>query len=143
MGEDTFDLIERRMARLEKKMEERMEEAFTPSWDVKSKSLEPLYDVREQEELIIVSVDLPWVRDKEDLEVHCNGDVIELEAKLCRPVTFHRWGTLQKETDFRCFRKIIPLPQEVDPEKAEAKFKDGLLTLSLPKKSRKRKIKLM
>ncbi len=143
MEEDPFDLIERRMARLEKKMEEMVEQVFQPSWDIGAESLEPLYDVEETDGEILVSVDLPRVERKEDLEVNCTGNLVEIRANLCHPVSFRRWGTVQREADFKCYRKLIPLPEEVDPEGAEAKFKDGMLTLRLPKKTKRHKIKVL
>lgn len=143
MSEDPFELIHKRMARLERKMEELFEEAFQPSWSVAEKALEPLYDVEELEKEIVVTADLPRVRSKEDLEIHSTETTLEIEARMCQPVSFRRWGTVQKDADFECYRKVITLPAEVDPEGGRASLKNGILTVRLPKRVRRHKVRIL
>jgi HSP20 family protein len=143
MSEDPFEIMQRRMARLERKMEELFEEALQPSWSLEEKALEPLYDVEELENEIVVTADLPCVRDKNDLEIHCTESVLEIRASMCQPVSFRKWGTVQRDADFDCFRKIIPLPSEVDPDGAKASLKSGILTVRLPKRVRRRKVRIL
>jgi len=143
MGDDLFDLMERRMARLERKMRELFEEAFQPSWDLSERALEPLYEVEDLEQEVVVTADLPRVREKKDLEVHCTETAVEIRARMCQPVSFERWGTVQRDADFNCYHKVIPLPAEVDPEGARASFKDGILTIHLPKRIRRHKVRIL
>jgi HSP20 family protein len=143
MEEDPFELMERRMRRLEKRMEEILEEAFQPSWSVANHALEPLYQVSETEAEVVVTADLPCVRDKSDLKVNCTETVLEVEARMCEAMCFDRWGTVQKDADFDCYRKLIPLPAEVDPGNAEASLKEGILTVRLPKHTKTHKVRIL
>jgi HSP20 family protein len=143
MSEDPFEIIQKRMARLERKMEELLEEALQPSWSLAERSLEPLYDVEELEKEIVVTADLPCVRDKDDLEIHCTENVLDIQARMCQPVSFKNWGTVQRDVDFDCFRKMVPLPSEVDPEGAKATLKEGILTIRLPKRVRRHKVRIL
>ncbi len=143
MDEDPFELIERRMARLEKRLMQMLREGFGPTWDLAEKTLEPLHEVLELENEIVVTVDLPCVRDKNDLEVHCTENSVEIRAKMSRPICFRRWGTVQREADFECYRKVIPLPAEVDPEQAKADFRRGILTVRLPRLIRRHRIRVL
>ena len=141
--EDPFDRLQRRMERLEKRIAEMIEETFTPPWDLGEKALEPLYDIEEFKDGVVVTADLPFVRDRKDLEVNCTENSVEIKATMCKPVSFRRWGTVQRDTDFYCYRKVIPLPFEVDPDKATARFKDGILEVRIPKKSQRQKIRVL
>ncbi|MBU7004637.1 MAG: Hsp20/alpha crystallin family protein [Theionarchaea archaeon] len=143
MSEDPFEIMQKRMARLERKMEELFEEALQPSWSLEEKALEPLYDIEEMENEIVVTADLPCVRDKNDLEVNCTESTLEIQARMCQPVSFKKWGTVQRDADFECFRKIISLPAEVDPDRARASLKAGILTVRLPKRIRRRKVRII
>jgi len=143
VAEDPFELIERRMARLEKRFREILKEGLAPTWDLSERTLEPLHEVHEFENEVVVTADLPCVRDKQDLEVHCTENSVEIRARMCHPVSFRRWGTVQREADFECYRKVIPLPAEVDPEKAKADFKGGILTIRVPRLVRRHKIRVL
>jgi HSP20 family molecular chaperone IbpA len=143
MGEDAFDRMEKRMARLERIMDEMLEEALVPSWSVADHTLEPLCDLENLEDEIVITADLPCVRAKEDLEIHCTGTSLDIEARMCHPVSFRKWGTIQREADFECFRKKIPLPAEVEPEGAKASLKGGILKIRLPKRRGRHRIRIL
>lgn len=92
----------------------------------------PLADVYETEEAFVVAVELPGV-DEDDIEVHVDGDTLTLrgERRLtlgARPDAFHR---MERSHGF--FSRSFSFPQEVDPARVTAQFKDGLLRLELPK----------
>ena len=141
--EDPFDRLQRRMERLERRIAEMIEETFNPPWDLGERALEPLYHIEELKDGVVVTADLPFVREKKDLEVNCTESSVEIKAKMCQPVSFRRWGTVQRDADFHCYRKVIPLPFEVDPDKASARFKDGILEIRIPKKIHRQKIRIL
>jgi len=126
------------------RVRERAPEYGTPSPDA---PVPPPFDdcdaLENLEEEIVITVDLPCVRDKEDLEINCTGTSLEIEARMCHPVSFRKWGTVQREADFECFRKRIPLPAEVEPEGAKASLKGGILTVRLPKKRGRHRIRIL
>jgi HSP20 family protein len=143
VAEDPFELIERRMARLERRFREILKEGLGPTWDLSERALEPLHEVHELKNEVVVTADLPCVHDKQDLEVNCTENSIEIRARMCRPMSFRKWGTVQREADFECYRKVISLPAEVEPEKAKADFKGGILTIRLPRRIRRHKIRVL
>ncbi|MHA1208085.1 MAG: Hsp20/alpha crystallin family protein [Candidatus Freyarchaeota archaeon] len=115
--------------------------ATRPSWDPDKCCLVPLVDIQEYPEEIIVTADLPYV-DKEDISINATETSLEIDAKMRHPVRFERWGTVQREISFNCYHKSIKLPSRVDPEKAKATFRGGILQISLPKKISKQKIEI-
>ena len=113
---------------------------FSPSWH-SAGCLEPLIHVREEDGEIVISADLPCVR-KEDIELYCTEDAIDIRAKMTRRMRFERWGTVQRKITFNSFRRTIALPARVEPEKAKASFRGGILEIRLPKKVKKTRIKV-
>jgi len=105
----------------------------TPMYDISKRELQPLTHVSESEENVIVVVDLPCVK-KEDIKLSATENMLKVEASMKECVRLSPYGTIQKETEFDVFRKTIRLPAPVEPEKAKARFKNGILEVILPKK---------
>jgi HSP20 family protein len=99
-------------------------------------NLEPLYDLNDKEDGILVTFDLPRVR-KENVVINTTEDTVEVIAKMSDAVCWERWGSIQRRTTFQTFRKLIRLPEAIDPERASASFKNGILRIRLPKVQRK------
>ncbi|MGD0424682.1 MAG: Hsp20/alpha crystallin family protein [Candidatus Bathyarchaeia archaeon] len=133
---DEFEEIERRVDKF-------FDQVFSvePMWNLQAHSLRPLYQVRETKESIRVVVDLPYV-EKEGINVRVDEQSIDLSAELRQPIRYERWGTAQRECEFRKLSVTIPLPAEIISDEAVAKFKEGVLTVELPKKKKKRTIRV-
>lgn len=91
----------------------------------------PALNLWEDGEALYVEAELPGV-NQEDLEILVVGN--ELTIKGRRPpregqnLTYHR-----QERGFGEFSRAISLPVEVDGDKVEAKLRNGVLMLRLPK----------
>ena len=113
-----------------------------PLWNGLERCLEPLIDLSTTEDEIIVSVDLPLVRSKQDILLNVSERSIDIKAIMCKTVRWERWGTVQKDVDFNSYRKVIRLLDIIDPSMAKAKFNKGILTVTLPKVRKKVNIKI-
>ena len=92
-------------------------------------------DVTESNGGYMVIAELPGVR-KEDINVSIDGAQVTLSAEVKR----EREATadeqlLHAERYYGKVSRSFTLPQELDEAKAEAKFRDGVLELKLPKKA--------
>jgi HSP20 family protein len=92
----------------------------------------PAVDVLESKDKLTVKAELPGFR-REDLEVsvHENNLTISGERKAeedRKDAEFYR-----SERFYGRFQRSIPLPFSVDTEKIEAHYRDGVLTITLPK----------
>ncbi|RLC23148.1 MAG: hypothetical protein DRH56_07935 [Deltaproteobacteria bacterium] len=92
----------------------------------------PRADVDETEEEIRITAELPGV-DKDDLEVSISDDRVIISGEKKDETEDRGRGYHRVERYYGAFHRQLPLPAEVDREKAEAVFKDGVLTLRLPK----------
>ena len=92
-------------------------------------------DVAEKNGAYLVTAELPGVR-KEDIHVAIDGAQVTIEAEARREKEASKdERTLHSERTYGKLARSFTLPQEVDESKAEAKFKDGVLELTLPKKA--------
>ena len=88
-------------------------------------------DVVETDKAIEVSIELPGMEMK-DIEVTVNDDMLTVkgEKKIERQV--EKKGYYLSERSYGAIYRTIPLPPGVDGEKAQASFKNGVLTIKLP-----------
>ena len=92
-------------------------------------------DVAEKNGAYVVTAELPGVK-KEDIHVSIDGAQVTLEAEVKREKEASPdERVLHSERVYGKLMRSFTLPQEVDESKAEAKFKDGVLELTLPKKA--------
>jgi len=92
-------------------------------------------DVAEKNGGYIVTAELPGVK-KEDIQVSIDGAEVSLTAEVKREKEVEKdERVLHAERVFGKLTRSFALPQEVDEARAEAKFRDGVLELTLPKKA--------
>jgi HSP20 family protein len=92
-------------------------------------------DVAEKNGAYLVTAELPGVK-KEDIHVSIDGAQVTLEAEVKREKEASKdERILHSERVYGKLTRSFTLPQEVDESKAEAKFRDGVLELTLPKKA--------
>jgi HSP20 family protein len=90
-------------------------------------------DVRETEDKVIVDAELPGV-DPKDVQIKVEGTVLVITAerkheKEEKAKDFHR-----VERSYGRFQRQIELPWGTDPEKVEATYKNGVLTVEIAKR---------
>jgi HSP20 family protein len=92
-------------------------------------------DVTEKNGAYLVSAELPGVK-KEDIHVDIDGAQVTLSAEVKREKEIAEGErVLHAERVYGKVSRSFTLPQELDEAKAEAKFRDGVLELTLPKKA--------
>ena len=92
-------------------------------------------EVAEKNGAYVVTAELPGAR-KEDIDVAIDGAQVTLTAEVKREKEVSKdERVLHTERSFGKVSRSFALPQELDEAKAEAKFRDGVLELTLPKKA--------
>lgn len=92
-------------------------------------------DVDEDDTAYTLRAEIPGAR-KEDLQVSVEGSQVTLAAEI-RPETHDTAGqrSVYRERSYGRLSRGFALPQEVDSQAASAQYRDGVLTLVLPKKA--------
>jgi len=92
-------------------------------------------DVAEKNGGYTVTAELPGVR-KEDIQLTIDGAQVTLAAEVKREKEVTEGErVLHTERTYGKVSRSFTLPQEIDESAAQAKFADGLLELTLPKKA--------
>jgi HSP20 family protein len=92
----------------------------------------PSADVSETDKAIEVSVELPGM-DEKDIDVSVTDDMLTIRGEKKSESEKKDKGYYISERSFGSFHRSIPLPTSVDTRNVEAKFKKGVLTVTLPK----------
>jgi HSP20 family protein len=95
-------------------------------------SFTPALDVVEDQNQWTVRLDVPGMTQK-DIRIQVDGELLVIEGErkreetqnTCVHVSERRWGH---------FRRTIGVPSTVDPSRASASCKDGVLTVTLPRR---------
>ena len=92
----------------------------------------PRYNFEEKEKEYQLFFELPGF-NKEDVKIEVKHNSLKLFAK--RTIEYDKESTLQRqERQSYTYDKVFSLPSDVISQKVEAKFENGLLSLTLPKK---------
>lgn len=121
--------LQERMNRL---FDESLSRSRGPEAVSESGSWAPLCDVFETAGAFVFQVELAGVRE-EDVEIRVDADRVTLRGErrllgTARPESYHRM-----ERSYGVFTRSFELPEAVDPSRATAQFKDGLLRLEVEK----------
>ena len=92
-------------------------------------------DVKEQGDNHLVHAELPGVR-KEDIHVVVDGNQVSISAEIKQEKEIREGErVLRSERYFGKVARSFQLGQEIDDAKAAAKFNEGVLELTLPKRA--------
>ena len=104
---------------------------FEEAWG----SFTPRVDIEETETEVCVTAELPGL-DEKDLDVHLTDDTLVLKGEKREEHEDRTNGW--HERSYGRFERSIPLPCEVDADHVSAQFKNGVLTVRLPKSAQAR-----
>lgn len=93
---------------------------------------QPRIDVHEDEDEIRVRAELPGLEEK-DFRVSVEADLLSIEGEKREEHEEQREGCAHLETRCGSFRRVIRLPWEVEYDSVQAAYKNGILTVTLPK----------
>jgi HSP20 family protein len=92
-------------------------------------------DVKEDDKAYTVRAEIPGVK-KDDIKVDVDGNVVSLSAEVKQEKEEKKGEkVVYSERSFGMASRSFTLPADVDAKGAKAEYKDGLLSLTLPKKA--------
>lgn len=93
----------------------------------------PAVDVYDSKDNILIKAELPGLT-KEEIEVSIQDNSLILTGEKKKDAEIKEEKYFKTERFYGSFFRTIPLPATIDTEKVDAKYQDGVLTLTLPKK---------
>lgn len=93
---------------------------------------EPSLDVYEEKDQIVVKAELPGMT-KDDIQVSIADNVLTIRGEKKKEEEDQGKDYYYSERVYGYFNRSVALPAEVNPEKIQAVFKNGVLEIRLPK----------
>jgi HSP20 family protein len=104
---------------------------FFPVMSNKTSSM-PAVNIREDEKKFMLDLAVPGI-DKKDLKIDINEDVLTISSETKNEMEENSDGYKRKEFSYSSFCRSFQVPENVNREKIEANYKDGILSVALPK----------
>jgi HSP20 family protein len=92
----------------------------------------PAVDVIEDKDNVIVKAELPGL-GKNDVSVTLQDNYLILKGEKRHEEERKGRNFYRCESSYGAFSRVVELPSYIDPKKADARFKDGVLEITLPK----------
>lgn len=129
---DPFDAMQRHMDHL---FDDFLGEAGLSPWSSFGESLgafSPQVDVSETDKEIKISAELPGLAEN-DVEVSLSRNVLMISGEKKQEKEDKGENYYHVERSYGSFKRSVPLSSEVEADQVTAQFKNGILTVTLPK----------
>jgi HSP20 family protein len=104
---------------------------FFPGLSNRTSSM-PAVNIKEDDKNYVLDLAVPGI-DKKDLKIDINEDVLTISSETKTESEESKDGYKRKEFSYSEFCRSFYIPENVNREKIEANYKDGVLSVSLPK----------
>lgn len=101
---------------------------------VKSNYLSPICDFYETETDLITELEMPGV-NKKNIQIYIDEEGIQVRAEYKTEVEQEdkKKGMYRLERNYSGYNRFFALPRNIDPDKATAEYKNGMLKITIPK----------
>ena len=130
--ESYFDVMDRYFNRLMRHPFSLLTPYFPFSEYPEVEQLTPTVDIYEDENNLVLKAELPGIR-KEDLSVSIAENRITLSGEKKQEERIEKENYHWCERSYGSFSRNFRLPDNVNPDAAEASFRDGVLEIRIPK----------
>lgn len=120
--------LQREMNRLfESNFRARADESALTTWA-------PSVDIYETENELVLKADLPEVPEK-DIDIHVENNMLTIRGERKFEQKVKEENYLRVERTYGAFSRSFGLPNTVDSESIKAEYKNGALTVTMPKRA--------
>lgn len=130
-----FGLVSRRGTELRTDMEKLFDEIWRPldvlGWPAAGRFV-PKVDVVDTGKAVEIKVEVPGLEEK-DLDVSLEGSHLRIKGEKKDERKEEQKGYYLLERSSGTFERHLTLPENLDTEKVDARFKNGVLYITVPK----------
>jgi len=105
---------------------------FFPVLSHRTSTSMPAVNIREDEKNYLLDLAVPGI-NKDDLKIDINEDVLTISSETKNESEESNNEFKRKEFSYSSFCRSFYVPENVNSDKIEARYKDGVLTTGLPK----------
>jgi HSP20 family protein len=117
---------------LHEAMDRLFNESVVPSQGTDNGAMALAVNVREEKDGYVITAALPGVRP-EDVQIEATSNTITISGETSDERDVDEGEYVRRERRFGRFYRMLELPVELNAERAEASFENGVLTLRVPK----------
>jgi HSP20 family protein len=92
----------------------------------------PALELADAGDNFVLKAQLPGI-DAKDIEVQVTREAISISGERRYENTDEKSGYVRSEFRYGKFHRVLPLPAHIQNDSVQAEYKDGILTLTLPK----------
>ncbi len=123
----------REMATLQQQMNRLFDESLVPAtgWE-RSLVRVPAAEMEETKDAIHLRLEVPGIEAK-DLDVQVTENAVSISGERKEETKTEENGVTKSEFHYGKFQRVIPLAARIQNTQVQAEYKDGILSLTLPK----------
>lgn len=134
------------LTRFKSNIDDLFDSFFNRGWDLPvsaQASVWPAMDIVEKDKEVAIKAELPGCKP-DDIDISVNGNILTISGEKKEEKEDKDKGYYYAECSYGTFKRDINLPSDVDADKVDANYKDGILNVTIPKseKAQTKKIKV-
>jgi HSP20 family protein len=95
----------------------------------------PALDLIDEGDVYVLKTDIPGV-EKRNLNIIEKDGILKIEAQISKDKKEESKGYLKRERFVSSYMRMVTLPGDANTKKLKSEYKDGVLTITIPKKNR-------
>lgn len=103
-----------------------------PGWWSQYTGVTSYVDIFEDENTVTITAELPGM-DEKDIDIRMSNSMLTIKGEKKSEKEFEGKNCFRKERTYGAFLRTIPIPFDIARDMMEAHFKQGVLTIKLPK----------
>jgi len=92
----------------------------------------PRFDIYQTKKEVVANIELPGLTSKDDVEITATEDTLSIRGEVRRSDYAEEQNYHRTERFYGSFARTVTLPAKVQPEKATATYKNGILDIRIP-----------
>ena len=106
-----------------------------PDWPGRTRDiLKPTMDISSAEKEYTVTVEVPGVKE-DDVQLELADDTLTIRGEKKQESSANDKGYYCVERSYGAFQRVLSLPEDVDQKGIQAAFKNGVLTITMPRRT--------
>jgi HSP20 family protein len=95
-------------------------------------SWQPAIELQDTEDNLVLRLEIPGV-DGKDIDIHVTREAVAISGEHRFEKKTQEKGFFRSEFRYGNFQRVVPLPVPIQNDQVKADFKNGVLTLTMPK----------
>ena len=106
-----------------------------PGWPAMARNiLKPTMDISSAEKEYTVTVEVPGVKE-DDIQLELADETLTIRGEKKQESTANDKRYYCVERSYGAFQRVLSLPEDVDQDGIQAAFKNGVLTITMPRRA--------